>query len=420
MVFEIKIGTSQNWDANIAADEIIKSSIKQLSNPPTFLLLFSTIHYEPKDGFRTILNKIYANVPKDTKLIGGTVAGFMNNSGCYTQGITLLAGYSDEVEIQTGIGKNTKRDPKSAAMTCAHQITSKIKREWKNKFLLNFVASGIILQVPFVGNRKILKIPNALNSIVAPALTIVTKYFGRGLGREDEVLEELVKSLNGFSIVGGSTLDDNKWERAYQFFNNSIEKDSVVAMAILTDSDVQIQSTLGLKPTGIKINANKIGLYSSLINKIDNTDATTQLFKKLNWPKEYLNESLHRKTLYYPFGYIKGNQLCSRVLALVVGENLVFTNRINHEMELYTSSGQSLIKSIEPHLEQNSDKFELHIACCATLEALGRNIFKVHSKIKEKKLDNPFLLIFLSGEDAYSPGKELVRLNESFNSVKII
>jgi hypothetical protein len=418
LVFEVGIGTSQNWDPKIAATEAVTQALKNLHHAPTFTFLYSTIHYEKEDGFKKIINQIYANVPKETSLIGGTVAGFMNNSGCYTRGITFLVCYSDEIFTTQGIGKNTKLNPKKAAKDCANQIKKNIKGEWKNKTLLNLVASGIILKIPFKGNKKILKIPNFLNPIVPPALTLSTKFVGRGLGREDEVLEQLVKELTGFNILGGSTLDNNKWENAYQFFNNEVHKNSVVGLAIFTNNDIEIKSTLGLNPTGIKISSSKIGLYNSLIEKIENTGATTKLFEKLNWPKEYLNEALHRKTLYYPFCYIKGKQLCSRVLALVVGENLVFTNKINSEMELYTASGNSLVESINPHLEKSAQKLELYISCCATLEALGRNIYKVHNKIIEKKKDEPFLLVFLSGEDAYTPNSELVRLNESFNSLK--
>jgi len=418
MVFEVGIGTSQNWNPEEAINEAVDQAKASLTNNPTFALLFSTIHYEKNEGFEKILNKTFLKIPSNTPLVGGTVAGFMNNSGCYTRGLSILLCYSDEIEVTTGVGHNTKRNPIKAAKSCADQIKKSTKKDWNNKILVNLVSSGIILKVPFVGSRKVLNTPKIFDNVVNPALTLVTKYLGRGLGREDEVLAELVKNLDGYTIIGGSTLDDNKWERGFQFYNNQVLTNSVIALAIMTNSETIINSTLGLKPTGIKINANKIGLYQSSIAKIDGNGATTKFFEKLGWSKKYLNESLHRRTLYYPFCYKKGNQLCSRVLALVVGENLIFTNKIDQEMELYTSSGHSLIQSIEPHLERNSKKLELYVACCATLEALGKNTFKVYSKIKEKKQDEPFLLVFLSGEDAYSKGKELVRLNESFNSIK--
>ncbi|OQA30631.1 MAG: FIST N domain protein [archaeon ADurb.Bin336] len=418
MVFKVGIGTSQNWNPELAAEDAINQALKNMPERPSFMFLYSTIHYENNKGFEKILKKIYTYVPEKTPLVGGTVAGFMNNSGCYTRGITLLVAYSDEIFVTHGIGKNSKLDPKKAAKDCANQIKKATIGEWNNKILINLVASGIILKVPFQGNKKILNIPNFLDPIVSPALTIVTKFLGVGLGREDEILEQLVKELDGFNILGGSTLDDNKWEKGYQFFNNTVNTNSIVGLAIFTNNEINIKSTLGLKRTGIKVSATKIGLYNSLIEKIDGHGATTKLFEKLNWPKEYLNESLHRKTLYYPFCYTKGNQLCSRVLALVVGENLVFTNKIDSEMELGIASGKSLIDSINPHLEKTSPKLELYTACCATLEALGRNTFSVYKKIIEKKKEEPFLLIFLSGEDAYTPGKKLIRLNESFNSLK--
>ncbi|MBN2126922.1 MAG: hypothetical protein JW703_00855 [Candidatus Diapherotrites archaeon] len=425
-MFEVGIGTSQNWDPEKAAEEAIEEALKKLSNKPTFALLFSTIHYEKNKGFQKILNKIYTKIPEETELIGGTVAGFMNNSGAYTRGITLLLLNSDKSKIVTGIGHNTKRSPKKAAKTCVSIINKKIEKidtnEYNTKFILEFISAGKIFSIPFLGRRKIISIPNRLNNIISPiinpTLEILNKLSQIGNGREDEVLEELVKSFKEYTIIGGSTLDDNQWNDSYQFYKKSINKDSLVCAVILTNEKINAKNTLGLIPTGKKLKATKIGLFNCAIEKIEGKPATSTFLEKLSWPKDFLNESLHRKTLYYPLCYEKEGKVCSRVLALVAGENLIFTNTIEKEkeLEIYYATGKNLIDAIEPHLQEES-KFSLYVSCCARLEALGRNILKIHKRINEK--NEPFLLIYMSGEDLYSPGNPILRFNESFNSLKI-
>jgi len=51
MVFEIGIGTSQNWDPYVAANDIMTQALSKISHPPKFIILFSTIHYQKNNGF---------------------------------------------------------------------------------------------------------------------------------------------------------------------------------------------------------------------------------------------------------------------------------------------------------------------------------------------------------------------------------
>ena len=88
---EASIGFSRKWDAREAGREVAESAIKRLSKPPSFFLLFSTIHYKDHGGFQELLDGVWDVLPEGTPLIGGTIAGFVNNYGCYTRGATALA-----------------------------------------------------------------------------------------------------------------------------------------------------------------------------------------------------------------------------------------------------------------------------------------------------------------------------------------
>ena len=79
------VGLSRKWDAREAGREVAESALEKLDGEkPKFFLLFSTIHYEKYGGFQELLNGVWEVLPEGTPLIGGTVAGFMNNYGCFT------------------------------------------------------------------------------------------------------------------------------------------------------------------------------------------------------------------------------------------------------------------------------------------------------------------------------------------------
>ena len=71
-----------------------------------------TIHYEKHGGFEEFIAGVWDVLPKGTPLVGGTVAGFMNNYGCYTRGCTAIAVSYPNMDVAVGIGHNTKRNPK--------------------------------------------------------------------------------------------------------------------------------------------------------------------------------------------------------------------------------------------------------------------------------------------------------------------
>jgi len=106
---ETAVGMSRKWDAREAGKEVARSTIEKLTTPPDFFLLFSTIHYEKHGGFEEFLNGVWDVLPKDTKLIGGTVAGFINNYGCFTRGASALAVSSSDIDVKIGIGHDTKK-----------------------------------------------------------------------------------------------------------------------------------------------------------------------------------------------------------------------------------------------------------------------------------------------------------------------
>jgi hypothetical protein len=101
--FKASVEISRKWDGEEVAIEIV-DKIKNKMSKPKFILLFTTIHYEKE--FKKLLSGIKDAFP-DSPLIGGTVAGFMTQEGCYTRGVTALAVDYPNMNVAVGIGHNT-------------------------------------------------------------------------------------------------------------------------------------------------------------------------------------------------------------------------------------------------------------------------------------------------------------------------
>ena len=422
--FRAAVGLSREWEARKAGREVARNTLEKLGRDPDFFLLFSTIHYEKWGGFQEFLDGVWDVLPKGTPLIGGTVAGFMNNYGCFTRGASALAVSYPNMDVAVGVGRNTKRSPHLAAKECAGMIKKGLKNsKHENKFLFELVCSGLVPKIPGIGFKRVLSLPPIVNEIfpsILSFLTVSTQYIN---GREDETIEKLTEEFTDYTIIGGSTVDDNRWEKSLQFFEDKVYTNSIVALAFNTDINASICTTSGLKPTGIKMKPTKLGLFDCALSEIEDNSALDEFQKKLGWPDYFFDEKLHRKTLYYPFCYYKEGELCSRVLALVMGKHLIFTNVVKaDELELYTTSGKALLDSVGDNLksiERHKDNIHLGlvVSCTARLETLGYAIYRVHDTLLEFFRDTPFLTIYASGEDVYMPNKPVLRLNETFNLI---
>src|SRR3989344_1890911 len=93
------VGLSQKIMAFEAGKELALSLLVDMNNQkPDLVLLFSTIHYKNYGGFKQLLDGIYSQLPKETKLIGGTTAGFIIPKGCFTRGVAAFGIKSDEID----------------------------------------------------------------------------------------------------------------------------------------------------------------------------------------------------------------------------------------------------------------------------------------------------------------------------------
>jgi len=417
--FKACVEVSRKWEGEKVAEELINKIKNEVLNPK-FILLFATIEY--KNEFKKILSGIKTKFP-DSPLIGGTVAGFITPQGCYTRGVTALALEYHNMDIAVGIGHNTKRNPKKAAKTCAEMIKKGLKNsKWKNKFLY-IVNSGVMIpRFPLIGQKSVIKSKLA-GKVMALFSESLTK-FQCGIGREEEILEELVKLLPDYYIFGSSSYDNNKMIINYQFLNEEVVTNTIVAIGISSDLKTQINTSYGLKQTGIDFEATKLTFGKRAIQEINGKPAVKELLKIMKWPEDILNERIHRVTYYTPLGFEKKGILYPEVMGFFMGDSIICGYRIeNPRISLLSASGKSILDSVDENLitfKNKNNLIFLMTSCSVRLETIGGKIFRIHEKILNHLKNTPFLLLYGAGEDVYIPEKEVYyHINEALNIASI-
>lgn len=416
--FEAGVGMSRKWDAREAGREVAENTLSKLNHEPSFFLLFSTIHYEKHGGFQEFLSGVWDVLPADTPLVGGTVAGFINPDGCYTRGATALGVYQSEIDVAIGIGKNTKRNPKKAAKDCSNSIKNSLSNSnFANKYLIEIVSGGKIPQFAGLGRRRVIK--SGMTSKTATSLSNVSlKVFQYGVGREEEILDNLVNNLPDYTIIGGSSIDENNMVENYQFFNSQVYSNSLVALGVSTNQKISLNTTYGLKKTDTKIKISKKSNDGRTILQINDKPALEGFLQTISWPYDFIDERLYRKTFFTPLGYWKDDILFPNVIGLFLGNDIQCGFKIDtDEMTLLNASGKSLIDAVDDNLKEHDMNNDLGfiISCAARLETLGRNIFEVKERLSDFFGETPFLLVYVGGEDTYNMEKGKRHINESFN-----
>jgi len=410
---------SRKWDAREAGREVARTTIKKLNRPPNFFLLFSTIHYDKHGGFQEFLDGVWDVLPKGTPLVGGTVAGFMNQHGCFTRGSVALAVSYPNMDIAVGLGHNTKKNPKKAVEEFSKMIKTNAKESnFHEKFLFILPSGGKVPSLTGTGTRRVYK-SKLPSSILSKLLKTSLKLYQKGLGREDIILEELSNSLPDFNIIGGSSIDDNKMENNYQFLGDNVYSNSIVGLSIITDSPIVMDSQVAVEKTGKYFKADTAG-EKYIISKIDGKPATRTFFDYLNWPESLMDERLYRRTFFYPILFEQNGEIYPEVIGALFGNSIIVGFDIKSDtLCIGQSSRKILTKVLKDGLsnitKNGVPKLSIFIYCSALLETLGRDFFKVQEIIKEAHQDSPFLLIATGGEDFRIPNKVLKHSNETIN-----
>jgi len=352
-------------------------------------------------------------------MIGGTVAGFINNYGCFTRGATALAVYSKDMDVAVGYGENTKRAPHLAAKKCAEMIRRGLEgSKYKNKFLLSFISA---CKVPEIAGKRRKVVKNYLATITLLFSSIFFYLLQKGPGREDEILEDLVKNFSDYKMISGSLMDDLRMLESYQFFNDKVLMDSIVALGISTNLNGDVRTTRGLHKTTIKFRVTKLSRDQRIIHEINNKPAVKGFLELLNWPETYFDENMYKRVFYYPLAFESDNGTVPLIIGAILGNSIGVSYKIkNPELCVLTTTGKDILNTVRESVNAFSDKnIRLGIisSCAIRLETLGMNVYKIREVLLNFFKKKPFIVIYVGGESTYSQEKGWKYGNFTFNTL---
>ncbi|HDH45643.1 MAG TPA: hypothetical protein ENG66_09795, partial [Thermococcus sp.] len=412
------VGLSRKWDAREAGREVAETALEKLEGEkPKFFLLFSTIHYEKYGGFQELLNGVWEVLPEGTPLIGGTVAGFMNNYGCFTRGATALTVAYPNMDVAVGVGHNVKRNPLKAA----EKSVSNVKKEsrYDNRILIELLPTAVVPNIPGVGQKVVISSEKIGNQ----ALKLLPKilYLNMGYDRADEVIEILTNTFGYQKIIGGCTMDDNRMLRSYQFLNRDYFKNSLCIMQVDSDIKHSIYSSVPLERRKGSFMITKTDADLHVIREINHKGAKSALLEMLKWRDAHLPDSIYsfyKKIFYYPFGFEKKGQWHACMIGGFWGENIILSVRAEKkDMQLLSLSIEKLFNTTKNNLQnikENNAQMCFSVACETFMETLGNKIYE-YQKLFSSYIDIPYLVVFMAGESVSTPEIGCHHLYEAIN-----
>jgi len=391
--FEAAVGMSRKWDAREAGREVAETTIQKLHNPPDFFLLFSTIHYETHGGFQEFLNGVWDVLPKDTPLIGGTVAGFMTKEGVFSRG-AVAVGISGNFNVEKTYARGTRKNPKHVAKV----VSESLDRE--NSLLLTFLPGP---SMPNVGKDKLIVTKSKTMVAIAPkALEISTVHLNKGVGREMEVLENLSKLVKS-DIIGSSTIDDNRYNDNYQFFDRNYFSDSLVVLGIDNiNFHLDTIKTMPIPEKWYDVTNKKT--FGHILKKIDGKSALSVYLDERGYSSDLIFDApdlVHRRFVFVPvltkdeYGGIH-----PRCPGTFYGESLGFGHPIFNQVGFSLTDGKYINDQFQEFIkkfDQNKTQFLLMFSCAVLFEALGLGTFRIYENLK-KEFKKDFLILFGGGE----------------------
>ena len=410
---KVCVESSRQWEAKDVAEEL-SSKVKKAVPDPKFLLLFGTIDYE--DKFKDILSGLASNFAK-MPLVGGTVAGFITSEGCYTRGMAVLAVDYPNMDVAVGVGHNTKRSPEKAGVECAKQIKEKLmSSKWKNGFLFTFIAGLEIPKMPGVSGSVIRS--GTMTKLVKSGMKVMQFLIQKSIGREEDVLDQITSELPDFGLIHGSTIDNVKMNRNYQFAGNYVMTNTVVCLGIKTDLNFSSEFSNGATPQA-KFDITEISKNNQIVSKINGQTAPSEFARLLKKPEDLIFESKHyiKRFPYFPCAMYQSDRLLLRAFALVMSDSMMAMSKVHAgEMFTVTITGKNMIESAKDTISSmgKAPDFGFAVECAIRLMTLGSNIEKIRGGMKAFFKSKPFLLIYASGEGVKKPNHNYFYMNESF------
>ncbi len=203
-VLSVGVGQSTN------PKEAVKAAVEKTGKPDLTIVFFSSA-LNAEEVFNSVKEEV-----GNSDIIGGTTAGEYSSavSKPMTGTVAVMTLKSHYLKVGVGVGNDISENPFESGREAVHKAYASLKD--------NPTASAI-LSLTYMSKNS----PDLLK--VKPFVSIVLP---DGMsGQEEEFLRGMISGVgSNLPIVGGSTGDDLKFEKTYQFANGVYTNSGVVAI----------------------------------------------------------------------------------------------------------------------------------------------------------------------------------------------
>lgn len=254
------VGLNQNLtDHKRAAVEAAREAADKLGgDKPSIVFAFSSIKYNQEDVLSG-LNEVFSGVP----IVGGSAAGEIVSWNTTFESVNVMAIATDQIKFTYGISGGVAADSFKAGANVAQEVI-------KN------------------------------NDGKKPDLLVILP---DGMTANGSALVEGVKSVMGKDqpIIGGSLGDDYLFKKTYEYYNDKVLTDSVVAIGFSGNFAYGFGIKHGWEPVGIPMKVTKAD--GVLLKEIDGKPALKMYEDYFGKEAtELVKEPLARMAYTYPIG----------------------------------------------------------------------------------------------------------------------
>jgi len=259
MTLNAGVGISEGEDSYIVGTHAAQDAMNQLgSDTADLIIVFASVQYDQQklvEGVRS--------VTKDALLIGSSTAGEITTAGPATRhSVAVMAIKSDSMKATAAVGESIAPDPRAAGKLAAERVKA---------------------QVPDL--RAFIMIPDVLA--------------GNGADTVRGVLDALGEH---FIVVGGASGDDFKFEKTYQYLNDTVYSGAVVGLGLSGTFKMGIGVKHGWVPVGVPKKVTKSS--GSVLHEIEGQPAI-KIYEEYFGEEEaqrLKHETLAKLAITYPLG----------------------------------------------------------------------------------------------------------------------
>jgi len=416
MKTKASVGASDNPDAIKAGREAMVKSLQGIGKEdPKFSIVFSTIHYEK--NLKSMLAEI--NSITNTPLVGCTGGAIIVPDSVHARGVGVLT-VSGDFGVGVGVGEHTRTSPIKAGEKAIRMAMEDLgETEYENKYGIIFPSGMKFPNIP--GMKSMMKM--SISKLMFPMLSNFMAMVGTGPARYEEILTGVMNESKGeIPIVSGGAFDDFKGQRNFQFLNDNVYHDSIVALLIASDAKLKTRYKHGLKPTGKEMKVTKA--KGNLAFEINNKPAWEGFKEVYEIPPELEDKWKDNPVIMtiYQVPAEKDEEGNYWIIAplCVIGDAILFAKDVE-ETTLYIcrgTGGDILYAAKDVALDATKDiepAFSLVFTTVPRIMTMMEKIDVERQYIKEVMGDKPFMGFYCCAGGIYAPGEPpfLKCLNET-------